>query len=90
MESENALRFAIERMSLITDVDHYMERINELPNNVWFKPTNKDNDDYFICAHLFEMNLICKKTLPIWQDGSMRGQRIYFYINQDLDFSKAD
>ncbi len=85
---DNILKRALEKISFPgMDIDFYMERVSTFPKNEWFMPNNSENNDYSICAHLFEMYLIERKTTPIWFNGSFRGLDHTFRINEDLKYN---
>lgn len=71
------------------NADFYYDRLIELPENRWVQPTNADEQLYTICQHLFDMQLICKKEIPIWHNGSTKGKRVYFYYNHEMDYKNT-
>lgn len=79
----NFTKTQLEKMSIPDlDIDYYMEEISKMPDNEWFLPTNNESNNYSICAHLYEMNLISRKTIPDWVNGSFRGHKVYFKFLQ--------
>lgn len=88
LNKETALYMALEKFAFPTlDLDYYYERICAMPLNKWFIPTNAGGgNDFQICAHLYEMNLVQRMHEPIWEGGSFRGARVYFRISLDLKY----
>ena len=65
-------------MSTIIDATYHFEQLKKFVAGEWFLPTNKDGNDFSICADLFEWGLIERKIEQIVIDGRFKGTRIYF------------
>lgn len=69
-----------------TDVDYYISRVTSFPENEWFLPNNSDQQDFQICIDLTQLNVLARKTEPIWVSGGFRGYRAYFMWNSELKY----
>ena len=68
-------------------LEYILPILFEKPENEWFKADNKAfTTTYDVCNELYEMNLICKKTEPIYRNGSFCGDNVYFKYNKDLKY----
>ena len=68
------------------DIEYYIEILTKNPENQWFYPTNKIEENYTICRELAAMGIIAEKKIPKWHDNSFRGFRHEFYYNADMSF----
>jgi hypothetical protein len=87
---ESALYLAAKRQMPNYDIDYYLEILFTFPEEEWFTPTNGDektqNSAYTICHQLYHANLICAKYVPLWGNGSYKGQSIAFYYSKKMDY----
>lgn len=69
------------------DINYYLVRLFDYPENEWFYPYDDElNEDYSICLSLFNIDLICKKEVPFYVNGSYKGKKVYFMYNKDLNY----
>lgn len=67
------------------DSEYYIEALLARPEGEWFAPTNED-DSYNRIDQMAAMHLVCKRTSPLWSNGSFRGQRVEFMYRLDLNY----
>lgn len=68
------------------DVEYYIDNLFLFQAGTWFMPTNNNSNDYSICQHMAELNLIEIKRVPNWRNGQFRGIAVYFRYNKDLQY----
>jgi len=69
--------------------DYYTESLFRHLEGVWFEPTNREgsnNDDYTVCSELHSVGLIACKRVPIWVNGSHKGNRVAFLYRKNLKY----
>lgn len=67
--------------------DYWLQQLFTFAENEWFMPNNGDADKFTICDSLSRLNLIQKKIIPRWINGSFRGNFIYFKYNKELKYT---
>lgn len=70
--------------------DYWLTELYTFPENEWFAPTNKSVEHYSICDSLSRLNLICKKVIPHWVNGSFKGNHVYFKYNKELKIGPSE
>ncbi len=75
---------AKKRLPADNDIDLLIIRLFAFPENQWFSPTNKQNEEYTICKVLADAGLIVAKQVPDWSSASFHGFKISFLYNKDL------
>lgn len=72
------------------DIEFYLEILFTFPQNTWFHPTNGDektyNSAFSICEQLYQARLICARFIPLWVNGSYRGNSIAFFYDKDMNY----
>lgn len=69
------------------DLKYLFEILFTLPENEWILVDNSTQENkYSVCFELFKMNLICKKTEPIFRNGLFCGNKHYFKYNKELKY----
>jgi hypothetical protein len=66
--------------------EHYLNILYSLPENEWFLPSNKNNEEREVCWWFASHGLICKKHIPIFRDGSYVGMKEWYYWNKELNY----
>lgn len=69
--------------------DYYTESLFRHLEGVWFEPNNRtgsNNDDYTVCSEMHSVGLIACKRVPIWVNGSHKGNRVAFLYRKDLKY----
>jgi hypothetical protein len=64
--------------------EHYFNILSTMPQNEWFIPNNKNNEEYSICYWFASRGLICKKQIPRFLKSSFMGISDWYYWNEDL------
>lgn len=83
---ESLLRKKLEETD--TDIDYYLETIRKYPEGEWLFPTSADGaNDFRIFFELYtEQHMVGIKIMPVWVNGSYRGQKLYFMYKEDLKY----
>lgn len=74
-------------MSHVLDIEYYTETLFSFPENEWFYPTNGNGNEYAICDFMHSINLIEQKRTPIWVNGSLRGVKVAFRYNKQMNYT---
>lgn len=65
---------------------HYLSVLRTMPQNEWFAPTNRDNEEFTICAWFASRGLICEKKIPKFLNGSYLGVKSLYFWNEEVDY----
>jgi hypothetical protein len=66
--------------------DHYLSVLETFPQNEWFAPTDKNNDEFTICYWFASRGMICEKRIPNFHNGSYVGLTKYYLWNENLNY----
>lgn len=71
--------------------EYHLQALRKYQPNEWFTPSNKaEREDYDICDTLgMDNHFICRRILPIWHDGSHRGNKVQFLYNEEMDYTNT-
>jgi len=69
--------------------DHYLSILETFPQDVWFAPTNENNDEFEVCYWFASQGLICKKDVPQFNSGSYMGMKKYYLWNETLNYKNV-
>lgn len=72
---------------------YHIERLDEFPEGEWFSVSNTTKadprgDSFAIFSALADRQFVARKTLPLWLDGSFRGNRVLFLYRHNLDYTQ--
>lgn len=80
---ESAMR---KKFPEYVDFVFWMERLHTFPENEWVLPDNSTVQDYGIFDACADACLVARKVVPVWNNGSLQGTKVYFLYNNDLKF----
>jgi hypothetical protein len=68
---------------------HYLSVLRTFPQNIWFLPTDEKNDEFTICYWFASRGMICKKDVPLFNNGSYAGMKKYYLWNEELNYKEV-
>ena len=65
-------------------LEYCREKLYKLPENTWFAPTNRQGNDFDICAQLFEHGYIKRRIIDVPYNYAVKGTRHEFFYTKPI------